>query len=339
MRLSILVPLFLTVAASVPRAMADPAAEITSFSLFKEVDMKKLAKGEVLSASSATMRFARGLAVETLFILPMPLAKANDAQQKWDGTRHSELKIYQHVDLPRHPSAQDFQKIATATHNRSVDKFAAATEKVNPERPELQMSAAEAKNASSAGKFEAGGKGISPGVAAFWSGLLHTRASAFASGGLGGQPAYLTRSGAIRPADDAAALLRERGAIHKQFSSLASTMTGGGGGAPFYELFDVEGRAAVSLGATFSRTAGESIQSGTVQYYSSDGFLVMLTFMQMWPVQIDGKAATLVWRSDMISSSQLGELHGIERSGSSVAMRKEIQKNIAAMVKDISSQR
>ena len=52
MRLSILVPLFLTVAASVPRAKADPAAEITSFSLFKEVDMKKLAKGEVLSALS-----------------------------------------------------------------------------------------------------------------------------------------------------------------------------------------------------------------------------------------------------------------------------------------------
>jgi len=334
MRLSILLPLFLTVAAGVPRAMADPAAEITSFSVFKEVDMKKLAKGEVLAASGATMKFARGLEVETLFILPIPVAKANDTQQKWDGTRHSELKIYQHVDLPRHPSAQDFQKFAAAPHNRSVDKFAAATEKLNPERPELQMSAAEAKNALSAGKFEAGGKGISPGVAAFWSGLLHTRASAFAAGGL-----YLTRSGAIRPADDAAALLRERGAIHKQFSSLASTMTGSGGGAPFYELFDVEGRAAVSLGATFSRTAGESIQSGTVQYYSSDGFLVMLTFMQMWPVQIDGKAATLVWRSDMISSSQLGELHGIERSGSSVAMRKEIQKNVAAMVKDISSQR
>ncbi len=320
------------------RLAADPAAEITSFSTFKEVDMKKLAKGEVIAASGASMKFARGLEVETMFLLPMPVAKANEAQQKWDGSRHSELKIYQHVDLPRRPSVQDFQRLASAPHNRSVDKFAAATEKLNPERPELQMSAVEAKGAGSAGKTEAGGKGISASVAAFWSGLLHSRASAFASGGLGAQPAYLTRGGAIRPADEAAALLRERGAIHKQFSSLASAMTGGGG-ALSYELFDVEGRAAASLGATFSRAAGDSIQSGTVQFYSSDGYLVMLTFIQMWPVQVDGKTATLVWRSDMLSSSQLGDLRGIERSGSSVAMRKEIQKNVASMVKDISSQR
>jgi hypothetical protein len=65
----------------------------------------------------------------------------------------------------------------------------------------------------------------------------------------------------------------------------------------------------------------------------------MLTLTQMWPMQIDGKPVTLVWRGDLLSSSQLGELRGIERSGASVAMRKEIQKNISAMVKDLSSAR
>lgn len=339
MRPSILLSLFLVVAANVPCAMADPAAEITAFSVFKEVDMKKLAKGDVISASGPTMRFARGLEVESLFILPMPVAKANEAQQKWDSTRHSELKVYQHVELPRRPSAQDFQRIASAPHNSSVGKFSAATEKLNPERPDLQMSAAEAKGA---GKFESGGKGaMSAGVAAFWGGLLNGRASAFLSGGLAGQPAYFARDGGVRPSSEASELLRERPSIRKQFPSLAGGMTGGSGGGAslYYELFDVEGRAAVSLGATFTHAAGESIQSGTVQFYSSDGFYVLLSFSQMWPVQSDGKTATLVWRGDMISSSQLGDLHGAERTGSSIAMRKEIQKNISAMVRDISSQR
>jgi hypothetical protein len=324
--------LFFT-AATLARLHADPVAEITAFSNFKEVDMKKLAKGDVISSSGPTMRFPRGLEVESLFVLPMTVAKANEAQQKWDATRHSELKVYQHVDLPRRPSAQDFQSIASAPSNSSVRAFVAATEKLNPERPELQMSAAEAKGA---GKIETGAKGaVPPGVSAFWSNLLSGRAAA----GLSGQPAYALRSGAkLRPADEAAELFGERAAIRKQFSALISSMNGGGG-ALFYELFDVEGRAALSLGATFSRTAGESIQSGTVQFYSSDGFLVLLSVSQMWPVQIDGKPATLVWRSDLLSSSQLGELKGIERAGSSVAMRKEIQKNISAMVKDISSQR
>ena len=333
MRNSILLSLLLFAAAALPRGMADPVAEIESFSNFKSVDLKKLGKGDVISASGPTMRFPRGLEVESLFVLPMSVAKANEAQQRWDATRHSELKVYQHVELPRHPSAQDFQRIGSAPSNSSVRAFVAATLKLNPERPELQMSAAEAK---AAGKIEGGGKGtVPPGVTAFWSNLLGGRASE----GLPGQPAYALRSGErLRPADEASALLRERPALRKQFSSLIGSMTGGGG-APFYELFDVEGRAALSLGSTFSRTAGESIQSGTVQFYSSDGYLVMLSISQMWPVQVDGKTATIVWRTDLLSSSQLGELRGIERAGSSVAMRKEIQKNISAMAKDISSGR
>jgi hypothetical protein len=339
MRPSISRLLLLFAAAAVSPLMADPVAEIVSFSNFKEVDLKKLAKGDVISASGSTMRFSRGLEVESLFVLPMPVAKANELQQKWDGMRHSELKVYQHVDLPRHPTAQDFQRIASAPHNSSVTKFITATEKLNPERPELQMSAAEAKGI---GKMEGGAKGaMPPGVSAFWINLMHGRASAFAQGGLAGQPAYAGRSGTARPADEASELLRERPAIRKQFSALTATMTGGGGGGPalYYELFDVEGRAALSLGATYTRTAGEAIQSGTVQFYSSDGFFVLLSITQMWPVQIDGKLATLAWRGDLLSSSQLGELRGIERSGASVAMRKEIQKNISAMVKDLSSQR
>ncbi len=330
---------FLIFAAAISPSLAEPVAEIQSFSNFKEVDLKKLGKGEVITASGPTMRFSRGLEVESLFILPMPVAKANDAQAKWDGMRHAELKVYQHVDLPRRPSAQDFQGIASAPKNRSVEKFVTATEKLNPERPELQMSAAEAK---SAGKFSGGGKGGMPAdVSAFWINLMHNRATAFAASGLVGQPAYAGRSGNANPREEAAQLLGERPAIRKQFSALAATMTGGGGGNPalFYELFDVEGRAALSLGATYSRAAGENVQSGTMQFYSSDGFFVLLSLSQMWPVQSDGKTETLVWRTDLLSSAQLGDLRGIERSGASVAMRKEIQKNISAMAKDISSQR
>jgi hypothetical protein len=249
------------------------------------------------------------------------------------------LKIYQRWDLPRQPSAKDFQRIASAPQNSAVRNFVSANEKLNPERPELQMSAAEAKGVA---KWEAGPKGaMSAGMSEFWSNLLAGRARTFAQGGLPAQPAYLSRGGPVRASDDAAELLKERAGVKKQFSALLGTMTGGGGGssASFYEMFDVEGRAAVSLGATYSRSAGDAVQSGVIQYYSSEGYYVLLTVSQMWPVQIDGKPATLVWRGDLLSSSQLGELRGIERSGASVAMRKEIQRNIGTMVKDLSSAR
>lgn len=335
MRISKILVFTALTAFATPGMAGDATAEILSFSIFKEVDMKKLAKGDVISLSGPAMKFPRGLEVESLFILPMPVAKANEAQQKWDAMRHSELKIYQHVDLPRRPGAQDFQRIASAPPNSSVKRLITSTEKLNPEKPDLQMSAAEAKGAP---KSEGSAKGaMPPGVAAFWAGLLQSRTNAFLTGGLGAQPAYSGKGGAVRPSDEAAELLRERPAIRKQFAALSGSMTGGGGSpALYYELFDVEGHAALSLGATYSRTAGESVQSGTVQFYSSGGFYVLLSFSQMWPVQVDGKPATLVWRGDLLASAQLGELHGIERAGSSVAMRKEIQKNISAMVKDLS---
>jgi hypothetical protein len=326
--------------ANVPRLRADPVSEVASFSLFKaeQVDLPKLSKGEVIVATGPSMGFARGLKVESLYVLPMAVSKSNELLQRWNGAQHTALKVYQHVNLPRKPSLQDFQKLADAPANSAVRSFVAATEKLNPDRPGLQMSAAEAKQF---GGSDGGAKGAMPAnVSAFWSALLHRRASAFVEGGLSGQPAYASGGKPVRAIDEANELLRERPAVRKQFSALADAMLGGRASSGlFYEMFDVEGRAAVALGADCSRSAGEGWQRGILNFYSSDGYYVMLTFTQLWPVQLDGKEATLAWRGDLLSAGRLGELRGIERAGSAVAMRKEIQKTVTAMVKDLSSRR
>jgi hypothetical protein len=326
--------------ANAPSVLADPVADITAFSVFKaeQVDLPKLARGEVMVAHGPAMKFARGLAVESIFVLPMPVQKANDLQKRWDGTQHDALKIYQHVDLPRKPSLQDFQKIASAPGNSSVRALVSATEKLNPDRPGLQMSAEEAKQFA---KSDTGAKGAMPAnVSSFWAGLLHRRASAFLESGVPGQPGYAAGGRSVRAIDDANELLRERPLVRRQFSALADTMLGGRSNAGlFYELFDVEGRAALTLGASYSRATADGWQGGVVGFYSSDGYYVMLTVTQMWPVQIGGKENALVWRGDFVSSGQLGELRGIERAGAAVAMRKEIQKNVATMVRDLSSRR
>ncbi len=60
----------------------------------------------------------------------------------------------------------------------------------------------------------------------------------------------------------------------------------------------------------------------------------MLTFLQMWPVNVGGQECTLVWRGDPISSQALAALHGVERMGSGTAMMRETQKNIKALLDD-----
>jgi len=58
----------------------------------------------------------------------------------------------------------------------------------------------------------------------------------------------------------------------------------------------------------------------------------------LWPVNVQGQDATLVWRVDLISSPQL-DLRGVERMGAGAATMREVQKGINAFLRDARSSR
>ena len=92
-------------------------------------------------------------------------------------------------------------------------------------------------------------------------------------------------------------------------------------------MLEVEDEGVLTLGASYHRsTAGGGAQIADGLYYASGGYNVALTLYQLWPVEIGGRASTLVWRGDFISATSLGDLHGIERLASESAMRKDILK-------------
>jgi hypothetical protein len=104
--------------------------------------------------------------------------------------------------------------------------------------------------------------------------------------------------------------------------------------APYWELFDVEGQAAFSLGAASAIQSADSAQLLDLQYYASGGYYVYVTLYQMWPVTVGGKPATLVWRVDLISTQSVADLGPFDRMGSGAAMAKEIQRIIGFFLKD-----
>ena len=79
---------------------------------------------------------------------------------------------------------------------------------------------------------------------------------------------------------------------------------------------------------------GGTYQAADILYYASGGYYVALALYQMWPVTVEGKASTLVWRGDMISSASLASLHGVERLGSESAMVKDISKAVTLFRRD-----
>ncbi len=314
---------------------ADPISDLRSVSVFKDADLAKLSGGDILANRGPAMRFSRGLSVESAFIVRAPVKTTVGLLQNWNPTRHSELKVYLSGDLSGRGPAE-FQSLSTAPGNSSVKAFVDATEKLPGDPSKLQLSAAEAKQFVPG----TGSEGAMPAsVVTFWSQVLAQRTKSFISGGLASQPAYQTAAGNIVPEEEIAALLKESPSVRSQFGPLiSSTAIGGGRGsvAPnlYWQLFDVEGQAAVSLNAFYARPAGDGWQIADLGYYGSGGFYALASFHQLWPIQVNGADATLVWRVDLTSASALSELRGVERLGSGAAMMREVQKGVKAFLRD-----
>ena len=331
-RFSLLIFLLLFFARSTI-ALADPSSELTGFSVFDKIDIAQLAKGDVKTMHGPPMS-GRFLSVQSCYVVPGSPAQQIEALRKWDPTKHRELKVFLHSDLPASPSPADFSKLKSAPDNGSVRTLVDATKKLSSE---LQISKDEAK------KFSAGGESsdaMPSSVANFWSELLAARAKSFMSGGTSAEPPYDHSGETIRAGDELNSLLKQHQKIHKQFSGfLAQTGIGRGAGSLtpelYWELLDVDDRGVVTLGASYNHGgAGETYQAADVLYYASGGYYVVLTLYQMWPVTVGGKGSTLVWRGDMISSASLASLHGVERLGSESAMMKNISKAITLFRRD-----
>ena len=119
-----------------------------------------------------------------------------------------------------------------------------------------------------------------------------------------------------------------------QFSALIDGSKGGIAPTLYWEMVNVEDSAALNLGASYAKPGANTWQGLDVQYYATSGYCALLSFVQMWPVNVGGEDVTLVWRGDLISSASLAALHGVERMGSSTAMMRETQKFIARFLSD-----
>jgi len=322
-------------------ARADAVSELASFSVFDKVDLAQLARSDVKTAHGAPMRDPRFLAVQSCYVAPGSPAQQSEALRQWNPVKHRELKVFLHSDLPSNPAPANFEKLKNAPDNTSVRSFVAATQKLSSD---LQISKEETKTFS-AGAGGGGGGVMPPAVAAFWANVLTARTKSFVSGGMAAQPSYDHAGPSIRASDEVNGLLREQEKIRRQFSGLLGT-TGIGRGAGsltpdlYWELLDVDDQGVVTLGASYSRAgAGGIYQAADVLYYASGGYYTALTLFQMWPVTVDGKASTLVWRGDMVSAPSLGSLHGVERLGSESVMMKNITKAVTLFRRDSSGNR
>ena len=299
-------------------AAADPAAEMASFSVFNNINVADLAKGEPKVAHGPPMG-GRIISAQSCFVVAGVPARVSEALRQWNPARHSELKVMIHSDLPGSPSAANFSRLSSAPDNGAVRALVSATQKLSPD---LQISKEEEKKFASV----AGATTMAGPVAAAWADVLSARARA----GRSSQPSYSHTAQNVRPSEELNALLSANDKVRGRFSGVL-----GGGGEQFWELLTADEEAVLTLGASYRRSGSNgTYQAADALYYASGGYYAGLTLYQMWPVDVGGRPATLVWRGDFISSAQVAGLHGIERVASESAMMRDISKAVSLFRRD-----
>ncbi len=331
--------LLLVVGALVPSfsVNADPITDLRSLSVFKDADLSKLAGGSISATAVPNMQLARDMSVQSAYVVHAPVRTTVGLIQRWDPTRHAELRTYLQGNLSQRTSANEFQNLASAPFNSSVRALVAATEKLPADASALQLSGAEMSQYNSAGS---NGRSVPGPVVSFWSRVLAQRADSFVSGGLGAQPPYQTTGETISPATEVRQLIESSGNARSYFSSVISATPAGGGRGSLtpslsWQLFDADGQAVVSLDAFYARPVGDGYQTVDIGYYASGRYYAVVTLQQLWPVQVDGRDATLIWRVDLVSSPEYSGQRGINRLGSGAATMRQIQTNIGAFLKDL----
>ncbi len=300
--------------------LADPAAELGSFSVFNNINVADLAKGEPKVAHGPAMS-GHFISAQSCFVVAGVPARVSEALRQWNPARHPELKVLIHSDLPSSPSAANFSRLASAPDNSAVRSLVSATQKLSPD---LQISKEEEKRFAAVSGATGGAM---PGpVAAAWAEVLSARARA----GRSAQPPYDHTGQNIRPSEELNELLRANDKVGRQFSGVLN-----GRPEPFWELLTADEQGVLTLGASYRRSGSNgTFQAADALYYASGGYYAGVTLYQMWPVDAGGRPSTLVWRGDLISSATIASLHGIERVASESALMRDISKATSLFRRD-----
>ena len=152
--------------------------------------------------------------------------------------------MFLHSYWRSNPTVVCFANLQNPPGNYAVKALTAATEKMSPDH---QLSRAEAQ-------LWAPGKS----VFGFWTDLLAKRAQQFARGGARAEAAYDHTSAAVEPSREISGLVRQQGAVNRQFGGFldATGLLGGEGALKpdlYWELLEVEDEGVLTLGASYPR--------------------------------------------------------------------------------------
>ena len=302
-----------------------------AFTAFSNVDVNAMAGGKLLQVRGGLLPFERGITSQSLFIIDATPAQVQDKLVHWNPASHSKLDVWIHQPLPLKPTVADFAGLATLPDNSSVNYQINTTAKLDPKNPALLMDKNEAQLITQLQAQKLDKKAL---FVAFWSQVLNGRVNYFLNGKLDVE-SYATGDGEIHVLGEINSLLRSDAKVYAEFHSLlvntpVYSSTKASPAALYYDCFDVQGYGVLGTGAVFQAPKGNAIQSVDIEYFTNSSLYTTIELEKIWPITVNGKNVSLVWREDLVSTPNISYLHGVERLASNMLMLQEVQTAVEA---------
>ncbi len=298
---------------------AEPWQAIAQYSKIILPTPESLALGEIKAEQIRLDDFPEGMNVESVYVLPLPpdraLAHIRMLRPTDDETEYP-------ISNPAKPA--DFLNFAI--HNASQwiwfdGGFSDASH--------LNLSLAERKWIADATSKTGANRDINE----VWREVLLKRVLNFQKGGLMGCEVYQSERDSFGIGPEFAALLKRRGPLLNHFLPLLDGIMSGrdiANSLPPVNHWDdakIEGRQTIELASIFAQS-GDTPKAAEITYYVTSQYYASLILYELFPVQINGKTQTYIWRADYVLSAPSGFGKGIEKMAAENIMLIEIKKSI-----------
>lgn len=297
----------------------DPINEIEPFNGLGQTGRTQIEAGQVISKANTSMAFARGLAIESCFLVALPAGQTALLIQSWNPSFHANSQITKHLAF-KEPAGARFEELRLEPDNSEMRRLTRLTVEAKPGDTPLQLSLHDLSLPRSS----------SPDVLKqFWTQVLGGRLQRFQQGGLAGLPGYDAGETGFNVAAEFSSLLAEMPALGNRFGRLlkdSRLLKGAPEASTYYwDLSNVNGTANLSLGAIMAKQVDQHWQLIDTVFYASADFLVAIVFYELWPMVIEGKEQTLVWRTDLTSAPALAGAMGLKREIGAKIMLHDVQ--------------
>ncbi len=298
---------------------ADPAGAFQPWSAAEKFDVEKLARRKIATQCNGSMDFARGIGAQAVFVVNATPEIALRSLLTSDPTKRPEQETYQRPVFHSEPDA-GFAKLKLDPKIPAVRALLETMRK----QGDLHLTREEIAQLPKDGGSEEAQRFLANTMARRWT--------------------QWTQRGELRATDsvdvrsEIASLLKEEPKVAKHFAALLAPFTQTGAPAAptqhYWDLSNVNGTAAVSLGTIYTRATDGRQQVLDMSYYASSGYLASITLYEMLPITLDGQPRTLVWEGCLVSAPALAGGFGVKKAIGSRLMVGDLEKSVRFFQQD-----